>query len=218
MKKVPGILIRVGLVLLIYGFFKDTTVETSFGAVHNIGLMRQSQNLMLFGAALFIGGLVMRSSTKDEKEERDSDEAVEKTEAEIKGDSEGVVQIQAVLSAFDAKLVAISHGLNSFRDRFVCRFICGFFAGILLFFMLVFLLPWLGVLMSGVFVILAMRKLPAAVALRKVYFVAMLLSLPQFAIGLLSVFDSGVGAAVFTFVPISLLFLGWLYFKRQAKI
>lgn len=51
----------LGLVIMIVGMASDTTVAsgTDFGRVHNIGLMQQQQNTMMFGGLLFVAGLVV---------------------------------------------------------------------------------------------------------------------------------------------------------------
>ena len=51
----------LGLVILFVGMASDTTVATgtSFGRVHNIGLMRQQENTMMLGGLLFVAGLVV---------------------------------------------------------------------------------------------------------------------------------------------------------------
>src|SRR6185437_15968929 len=70
MEKMPGLLIRCGLIILIFGFFKNTTVDTPLGQIHNIGLMQQSQNLMLIGGFMFLGGLLLKESSKDSSPEK----------------------------------------------------------------------------------------------------------------------------------------------------
>ena len=39
--------------------------------VHNIGLMQERQNLLILSCVLFIGGIIMVSFSKDEKEKDD---------------------------------------------------------------------------------------------------------------------------------------------------
>jgi hypothetical protein len=64
-------MIRVGLVLLVFGFFKKTTVNTGWGEIHNIGLMQIQTNLILLGAVIFIGGLILKSKKSDANQEED---------------------------------------------------------------------------------------------------------------------------------------------------
>ena len=51
----------LGLIIMLVGFALDTTVatDTDFGRVHNIGLMQQQRNTMMFGGLLFLGGILV---------------------------------------------------------------------------------------------------------------------------------------------------------------
>lgn len=59
MKGFGWLLLTIGALTLCVGFGSDTTVPTEDGRrVHNIGLMNQKQNTILFGGALAIVGAV----------------------------------------------------------------------------------------------------------------------------------------------------------------
>lgn len=218
MEKIPGILIRVGLVLLVFGFFKDTTVDTPFGAVHNIGLVKESQSLMLFGAIMLIGGLVMKSSAKQRSGE--DDESVKNGEPEK---SSAVDSLNEVKNQPVAKLVLPSVNwrapldrLNQFRDRFFLRLSAGFVAGVLLLNIFIPFFYLFDLVLFPLAVVLSMRRIPSAVALRKVYFVSTLLGLPSLALAFLGIF-SGTYDSVGFAVPFFLLMFGYVYFKWLAQ-
>lgn len=218
MEKIPGILIRVGLVLLVFGFFKDTTVDTPFGVVHNIGLVKESQSLMLFGAIMLIGGLVMKSSAKQRSGE--DDDSVKNGEPEK---SSAVDSLNEVKDQPVPKLVLPSVNwrapldrLNQFRDRFFLRLSAGFVAGVLL---LNIFIPYFylsGLVLFPLAVVLSMRRIPSAVALRKVYFVSTLLALPSLALAFLGIFNGSYDFVGFA-VPFFLLMFGHVYFKWLAQ-
>lgn len=71
MNKLPGVMIRVGLFLLVIGILKKTTVNTAWGEIYNIGLMQQQTNLILLGAVIFIGGLILKYKKSDSCHEED---------------------------------------------------------------------------------------------------------------------------------------------------
>lgn len=118
MEKIPGILIRFGLVLLVFGFFKDTTVDTPFGAVHKIGLVKESQNLMLFGAIMIIGGLVMKSSAKQrEGQDDEPKESISGEDSNMAGTQISVNASQDVKKSIPSvNWRALFDRLNQFRD------------------------------------------------------------------------------------------------------
>ncbi len=48
----------LGLIIIISSMNADTSVESGYGRVHNIGLMQQQQNTMMIGGLIFVGGLI----------------------------------------------------------------------------------------------------------------------------------------------------------------
>jgi hypothetical protein len=61
----PGTpLIISGLIILLWASFMDTTVNTGFGAMHNVGLLQQRTHTLLLGGILLIAGLVLQGKSK----------------------------------------------------------------------------------------------------------------------------------------------------------
>lgn len=58
MKSLSVLLIAVAAFAIGLGFSLDTTVSTGTGRVHNIGLMSQQQNLIIFGGSLLVAGVL----------------------------------------------------------------------------------------------------------------------------------------------------------------
>lgn len=239
MEKIPGILIRVGLVLLVFGFFKDTTVDTPFGAVHNIGLVKESQSLMLFGAIMLIGGLVLRSSLKNEQVTDANDKVKQEEPSSVKVETKDSIQTEVRQESL-RKVPRINWSapldqLNKFRDQFFLRLTCGLVAGLLLTYIygLIFLLMGLileielsfvykvslvvfGFFLFPLMLLLAYRKQPAALALKNLFFAAGLLGTPSLMLTLWAIFD---GAYAYTLSIFSLPFiaLGYFYFNWLSK-
>jgi hypothetical protein len=72
-------LVVFGLVLVVIAFSLDTTVSTSGGRFHNIGLQAQQQMLLIFGCVVFLAGIglfgVVRLKQTSEEEEREREAA-----------------------------------------------------------------------------------------------------------------------------------------------
>lgn len=68
-----------GIVLLACAFFMDTTVDTGYGKVHNLGLLAKQSNTYLLGALALIAGIILGLHSKKEPKK-------EQTEAEIEED------------------------------------------------------------------------------------------------------------------------------------
>lgn len=61
----------LGIIFLLIGFFTNTTVSTSLGEVHNLGLMNEKQNYIILGGFLLLAGVILqsKSSRKSDIEE-----------------------------------------------------------------------------------------------------------------------------------------------------
>lgn len=59
MKNFGKPLVFMGVVLLLIAFNMDTSVESGYGRVHNIGLMSKQNNFMIFGSILLVAGLII---------------------------------------------------------------------------------------------------------------------------------------------------------------
>src|SRR5687768_11825845 len=59
LKTVSWLLIWTGAVLLVYGFFMGTTVETVYGEVVNLHLASRKQTLLIVGGVLLICGVLL---------------------------------------------------------------------------------------------------------------------------------------------------------------
>jgi hypothetical protein len=69
MKSFGVVLLVVGIVALLFGVSMDTTVETAFGAIHNIGLMSRQQTIVIFGGALgVVGAILIGFGSRDTKQ------------------------------------------------------------------------------------------------------------------------------------------------------
>ena len=49
MKTIFRVLLALGSVVMLFALFMDTTVETGYGRVHNIGLQSERQLFFIFG-------------------------------------------------------------------------------------------------------------------------------------------------------------------------
>jgi hypothetical protein len=60
MTQLGGAMFGIGVLMVLYAMFMfDTSVESGFGRVHNIGLMRDQTNLMIFGGILAVAGMAL---------------------------------------------------------------------------------------------------------------------------------------------------------------
>jgi hypothetical protein len=76
-KTISNILVILGLTLLTYAFFMDTSVKVDYpngnqygfpDRVNNLGLMADRQNFMIIGAIITIGGCILYYSETNKKE------------------------------------------------------------------------------------------------------------------------------------------------------
>lgn len=67
--KAPGIIILIiGLTLGSIALLMDTTVNSGYGQVNNLGLMRDQQNYIIIAGILSIIGIIMLVSTRKKSE------------------------------------------------------------------------------------------------------------------------------------------------------
>lgn len=214
MKKLPGVMIRVGLILLVFGFFKSTTVETGWGAVHNIGLIEQRNSWLFFGAVIFIGGLLLKNSTSQADTPEDKveiDKAGRATEADLVHQSKVTIKEQWG--------ILIDH-VNRFRDEFMLRF--GTALGSSIVMSEVSTVSAIVALISyPAFMYLAMRKVPSKIALKRLFLYAALIAALGLVIGLMNNlqqanYESFAVAPVFLdMLATSIFVIG--YFRFRAK-
>jgi len=219
MEKMPTLLIRCGLIILIYGFFKNTAVDTPLGQMHNIGLMQQSQNFMLIGLLMFIGGLLLKGQSKGGGSEKPSkiNESKHQEYASL-GLLERASSNYRLLSR---KRKSLAVQLDAFRDRFFLRLGVGFGAGVLALNIVVFFCPVaLTFISCTIFSVLAMRNLPSRVAIRNVLMVT---SFPSLAILLFTIAsqvlssEASTSLVITASMPPLVLIAGYMRFRRLSK-
>jgi len=67
MKTSGFVALVISAILMLIGLFMDTTVSTEFGSVHNIGLMNEKQNILIFGGLLSIISVLLIGLAKLEQ-------------------------------------------------------------------------------------------------------------------------------------------------------
>ena len=123
MKNLPGGLISAGLVMLVLGLLKKTTVETGWGTVHNIGLMQQQDNLLFIGALSLVAGLILKSGVHKSEVQKKEDELAEKEEDERaeKRVEETFAKVDQELQKGKDLVAQIPIKLNRYREKFFLR-------------------------------------------------------------------------------------------------
>lgn len=58
-------ILAIGVIILLVAFTMNTSVESGYGRVNNIGLMADRSNFMIFGTLLFIGGVILIALNKN---------------------------------------------------------------------------------------------------------------------------------------------------------
>lgn len=61
----------LGIIFLLIGFFTNTTVSSSFGEVHNLGLMNEKQNYIILGGFLLLAGVILQSKSSRKSDVED---------------------------------------------------------------------------------------------------------------------------------------------------
>jgi hypothetical protein len=218
MNRMPGIMIRFGLILLLYGFFKNTTVDTSLGPIHNIGLMQQSQNMMIVGALLFIGGLLLKDKSKKERPEPSEGDTTDlMVRKQTPENLEPLVQIEQPVAEINNPS---AERFDAFRDKFYLRLGVGFGAGLLVLDDFLFLPGAALVTTIVVFLMLSMRKIPSEMALKTTLLAAAIPTGILFIVSLLTTYDSWpalVSSIIGSFTPFFVLLAGYLKVKSLAK-
>lgn len=80
LKTLGKLFIGLGLALLAWGIFMDTSVESGYGRVINIGLANERLMLVLIGGFIFVGGVILfavfkaKQTKEDETNERHENE------------------------------------------------------------------------------------------------------------------------------------------------
>jgi hypothetical protein len=82
LKTLGKLFIGVGLALLAWGIFMDTSVESGYGRVINIGLANERLMLVLIGGFVFVGGVILFAVFKAKQTKED--ETNERLENELK--------------------------------------------------------------------------------------------------------------------------------------
>lgn len=91
MKVAWKILIAAGLLFVVIALGTDTTVNTSFGRVHNIGMQGEQLLMLIFGCVLFLAGIVLYAAKKM-KQTREQDEEADRRAVERAGESKAAAQ------------------------------------------------------------------------------------------------------------------------------
>lgn len=206
MNKWANFLIGFGLILAAFGLFMDTSVETRYGVINNIGLMSKSHNLVLLGGMLFIGGLISKKRTEDEPP-RQAPKAVVNN-AQIKW-TKVKVYLQEWLTE-----------LNSWRERFVFRAINGAICTVVslgvgpLHDRIIYLIP------LPLFVALTMRKIPPVHAVRNAFLLAsitsILLSIPPVALAFDTLGYEAFFTIPFIFIPTYISIGFYIKYRKQS--
>lgn len=63
----PNFLIAVGAVIIVFALLMDTTVNTEYGEINNIGFMQDKQNYLIVGGIITIVGVLLRRKQTDNK-------------------------------------------------------------------------------------------------------------------------------------------------------
>tara|TARA_R100000935_G_scaffold42629_1_gene64628 strand:+ start:1010 stop:1750 length:741 start_codon:yes stop_codon:yes gene_type:complete len=84
----------LGIIFLLIGFFTNTTISTSLGEVHNLGLMNEKQNYIILGGFLLLAGVILQSKTSRKS---DVEEDVKKDSAMEQKNIAGVVHQKKTL-------------------------------------------------------------------------------------------------------------------------
>jgi hypothetical protein len=71
LKKLGMLFMSIGLGLLVWGFLMDTSVQSSYGRVVNIGLTNERLMLVLMGGFVFVGGVILFAVFKAKQTKED---------------------------------------------------------------------------------------------------------------------------------------------------
>jgi hypothetical protein len=82
LKKLGILFMSIGLTLLVWGLLFDTSVESGYGRVINIGLANERLMLVLMGGFVFVGGVILFAVFKAKQTKED--EINEQIESESK--------------------------------------------------------------------------------------------------------------------------------------
>lgn len=133
-KTLSKFLIFIGISVVFFGLWMDTTVSTQYGHVHNLALASQQQNMLILGGFAFMGGLVLFSLAKlkqspesEAKEKAETKELIEKKTAETKEliERAGNITAHNGMQLFKALEIELSK-----RSGMLGRVIMGGFVGI----------------------------------------------------------------------------------------
>jgi hypothetical protein len=81
MKLAWKMLLILGVTVILIAFGIDTTVQTGYGRVHNIGLQSQQQMLLMLGGICFLAGVILFAAAKVKETPEDQTLADQKTQA-----------------------------------------------------------------------------------------------------------------------------------------
>ncbi len=114
LKALGKLFIGVGLTMLIYGVFMDTSVSSGYGRVINIGLANDRLMYIMIGGFIFLGGVILFGiyKVKQTKEEEmiEKDES-ESRRAEIKAQTIKKTKSMSSNVAKDFVIQRLSHAL-----------------------------------------------------------------------------------------------------------
>ena len=65
-EKLSSRLIAYGIISLVFSLFMNTTVETEFGSVHNLGLLSKQSNFLILGFFLISIGVILKITKKNQ--------------------------------------------------------------------------------------------------------------------------------------------------------
>jgi len=111
MRSIGFLLLAISILLAIVGLAFDTTVGTSLGRVHNIGLINQQQNLLFLAGILGVVGAIFAVKAKSTNEKINLLPSVTTSEKQnIQPDpSSTFVEFQNVWLAYNDELLAQNH-------------------------------------------------------------------------------------------------------------
>jgi hypothetical protein len=119
-------LIVLGACLAAFAINMDTTVQTGFGRVHNVGLQGQQVVVMMLGCALLLGGLILFAATKIRPgtTPQEDPKKVAREQAEIAADKQMQQELGRRLAGVREHMVYVA------GDRFFFRLGTSCFVGL----------------------------------------------------------------------------------------
>ena len=104
MKAISRVLLVVGSVVMLFALFADTTVETDYGRVHNIGLQSERQLYFIFGCFLVLVGVILFALNKLKQTPAQEASEIEARRAAVESAKETGNQALATLKRYRSDL------------------------------------------------------------------------------------------------------------------